>query len=280
MPTDEPPSMPLDEYRAANRNRWDEAVAVHAASEFYGVDRFLAGESTLLDLDRESVGPVEGKTLLHLQCHFGMDTLSWAREGASVVGVDFSSAAVAKARELAEQAGLTERARFVEAELYDSPNALNEQFDIVYVNIGALIWLPDIPGWARVVAQFLRPGGLFYIHEIHPLTQTLDFETSDPLTVRYPYFDRPQPQHYAGTEDYASQGSTFEHTDTYEWSHSLGEIVTSLIQAGLTIESLHEHDWTTYQPLPGMTETSRGIWRLPDNLIPLTYTLRARKNLL
>ena len=269
--------MPLDEYRAANRHRWDEAVAVHAASEFYGVDRFLAGESTLLDLDRESVGSVAGKTLLHLQCHFGMDTLSWAREGAMVTGIDFSPAAVERARELAAQTGLAERARFIESELYDSPNVLDEQFDIVYVNIGALTWLPDIPGWARVVAGFLRAGGLFYIHEIHPFAQTLDFERSDPLIVRYPYFDRAEPLRFDGAEDYASKEAAFEHTETYEWSHSLGEIVTSLIDAGLSIEWLREHDWTVYQPLPGMIEAEPGVWRLPGDLIPLAFSLRARK---
>ena len=269
--------MPLDKYRAANRARWDEAVAVHAASEFYGVDRFLAGESTLLDLDRESVGPVAGKTLLHLQCHFGMDTLSWAREGASVVGVDFSSAAIAQARELAERAGLADRARFVESELYDAPNALDEQFDIVYVNIGALNWLPDIPAWARVAAGFLRPGGLFYIHEIHPFVQTLDEEQADALVVRYPYFNRGAPLRFDNPDDYASQDASFEHNETYEWSHSLGEVATSLIEAGLTIESLREHDWTVYQPLQGMTESPRNIWRVPGDLIPLAYSIRARK---
>lgn len=268
--------MPLDEYRAANRDRWDETVAVHAASEFYGVDRFLAGESTLLDLDRESVGSVAGKTLLHLQCHFGMDTLSWAREGASVVGLDFSSAAIAKARELAEQAGLADRARFVESELYDAPNALDEQFDIVYVNIGALSWLPDISGWARVAAGFLRPGGLFYIHEIHPFVQTLDQEQADHLIVRYPYFNR-GPLRIDDPGDYASQDAAFEHSETYEWNHSVGDVVTSLIEAGLTIEALREHDWTVYQPLHGMTEQPRGVWRVSGDLIPLAFSIRARK---
>ena len=276
MPSDQPPDQPLDEYRAANRDRWDEAVAVHAASDFYGVDRFLAGESTLLDLDRESVGPVDGKTLLHLQCHFGMDTLSWAREGASVVGVDFSSAAIAKARELAEQAGLADRARFIESELYDSPNVLDEQFDIVYVNIGALTWLPDIPAWARVVARFVRPGGRFYIHEIHPLVQTLEVDGGGPLVIRYPYFNR-GPQRLDAPDDYAAPEEVFEHTETYEWNHPLGDIVTALIDAGLTINSLHEHDWTVYQPVKGMIESPRGVWRLPDDPIPLAFTIQATK---
>ncbi len=267
--------MPLDKYRAANRARWDEAVAIHAASAFYGVDRFLAGESTLLPLDRESVGPVAGKTLLHLQCHFGLDTLSWARAGASVTGLDFSAAAIAQARALAAQAGLA--ARFIEAELYDAPSVLEEQFDIVYVNLGALTWLPDVRGWAQVAAGFVRPGGLFYLHEVHPMLYTIDDERSDLLAVRYPYFEQREPLHFEGAADYASERASFEHTATYEWSHGLGEIVNALIAAGLAIESLDEHDWTVYRALPGMNETSPGVWRLPGNPIPLAFSLRARK---
>ncbi len=267
--------MPLDEFGAANRARWDEAVAIHAASEFYRVDEFLAGESTLLDLDRESVGPVAGKTLLHLQCHFGLDTLSWAREGASVTGLDFSSVAIEKARELAARAGI--EARFVEADLYDAPHRIDGTFDIVYVNVGALNWLPDIPAWAQVVAGFLRTGGFLYLHEAHPVLNMLDDERSDLLAVRYPYFEQEAPLRFDDGVDYASHGASFEHTTTYEWSHSLGEIVTSLINAGLALEYLREHDWTVYQPLPGMVETSAGIWRLPNASVPLAFSLRASK---
>ena len=274
-----------DRYRAANRARWDESVAVHVASEFYGVDRFLAGESTLLPLDLEEVGDVSGKSLLHLQCHFGLDTLSWARLGTQVVGVDFAPSAVGTAREIAERAGL--RAEFVESELYASPEALADRlatFDIVYVNLGALCWLPDIAGWARVCAGFLKDGGRLYLRDVHPITQTLDDESAaGELRLRYPYFEMAQPQHWVGDQDYADDSASLAHRDSFEWNHSLGEIATAVIDAGLQVEFLHEQDWTVYRALPWLVETERGIWRLPerdgsaDQRLPLMFSLRATK---
>ena len=275
----------LDPYRVANRARWDETVAIHAKSEFYGLDRFLAGESKLLPLDLEEVGDVTGKSLLHLQCHFGLDTLSWARMGAEVVGVDFAPSAVDTAREIAGCAGL--KAEFVESELYASPDVLADRlgsFDIVYVNLGALCWLPDVAGWARVCAGFLREGGTLYVRDVHPLTQTLDDESaSGELRLIYPYFETSQPQHWTGGEDYADDSASLAHQDSYEWNHSLGEIVTAVIDAGLQIEFLHEQDWTVYRALPWLVESERGIWRLPerdgepDRRLPLMFSLSATK---
>lgn len=275
----------LDPFREANRARWDESVAIHAASEFYGVERFLAGESTLLQLDLDEIGDVAGKALLHLQCHFGLDTLSWARLGAEVVGVDFAPSAVSTAREIAEQAGLS--GRFVESELYATPEVLEERvgtFDIVYVNLGALCWLPDITGWASVCAGFLRDGGSLYVRDVHPVTQTLDDESAaGDLRLLYPYFEQAQPQHWVGGGDYADDSASLEHHDSYEWNHSLGEVVTAVIDAGLQIEFLHEQDWSVYRALPWLVETERGIWRLPeregaaDRRLPLMFSLRATK---
>ena len=276
----------LDPYREANRARWDETVAIHAASEFYGVERFLAGESTLLPLDIEEVGDVAGTSLLHPQCHFGLDTLSWARLGADVVGVDFAPSAVKTAQELAERAGLA--AEFVESELYASPEVLADRlgtFDIVYVNLGALCWLPDVAGWARVCAGFLREGGRLYVRDVHPLTQTLDDESaSGELRMLYPYFEATEPQHWVGGEDYADDSASLEHHDSYEWNHSLGEIVTAVIDAGLRVEFLHEQDWTVYRALAWLVEAERGIWRLPDRegkadrRLPLMFSLSAKKD--
>ena len=271
----------LDPYREANRARWDESVAVHAASEFYGVDRFLAGETTLLPLDLEEVGDVSSKSLLHLQCHFGLDTLSWAREGADVVGVDFASSAIETARDIANRAGLS--AEFVESELYASPDALSDRlgsFDIVYVNLGAICWLPDIRGWARVCAAFLKPGGTLYLRDVHPTVNSLDDQAPiGELRLRYPYFEMEQPLHWQGDGDYADSSVSFDNQDSYEWNHSLGEIVTAVIDAGCQIEFLHEQDWTVYRALPWMAEVERGVWRLPPESaqIPLMFSLRARK---
>lgn len=275
----------LDEYLAANRARWDESVAIHATSEFYGVDRFLAGESTLLPLDIEEVGDVEGKSLLHLQCHFGLDTLSWAQLGADAVGLDFAPSAIETAREIAQRAALS--AQFVESELYASPEVLRDRigtFDIVYVNLGALCWLPDVAGWARVCAGFLGDGGILYVRDVHPTTQSLDDEAAaGDLQLLYPYFEQSLPQHWAGGEDYADDSASLEHHDSYEWNHSLGEIVTAVIDAGLQVEFLHEQEWTVYRALPWLVETERGIWRLPDRdgqadrRLPLMFSLRATK---
>ena len=278
----------LDEYLEANRRRWDESVSVHASSEFYGVDRFLAGGSTLLQLDLDEVGEVSGKSLLHLQCHFGLDTLSWARLGARVVGVDFAPSAVATARRIAEELGLSAgNAEFVESELYASPRVLAERlatFDVVYVNLGALCWLPDIAGWAEVCAGFLEDGGVLYVRDVHPTAFTLDDEASPgELRLRYPYFETVEPLRWSGDEDYADSSATFEHQVTYEWNHSLGEIVSALIDAGLTIEFLHEQDWTVYPALPWLVETESGVWRLPevlglaDRRLPLMFSLRASR---
>lgn len=152
----------------ANRRHWDELVSIHLRSEFYDVASFVGGRSTLLSIESEEVGDVTDKTLLHLQCHFGMDTLSWARVGATVTGVDFSGEAVKAARRLADEVGLAERASFIESNIYALPDNLSGQFDVVFTSYGVLGWLPDIEGWARVAAHFVKPGGFFYIAEVHP----------------------------------------------------------------------------------------------------------------
>ncbi len=156
--------------RDGNRSLWDELTPVHLRS--YGVERFLAGEPWLPKRILEEVGDVQGKSLLHLQCHFGLDTLAWAREGAVVTGVDFSPEAIKAAEELSKQANLP--ARFICSDIYDLPEVLDEQFDIIFTSIGVLCWLKDLDVWARIIADHLKPGGVFYIMEGHPLITTFD----------------------------------------------------------------------------------------------------------
>ena len=257
---------------------WDESVPIHVASDFYRVNDFLGGESTLQQIDIDEIGDLEGKSLLHLQCHFGLDTLSFARLGAEVTGVDFSEPAIVAARDLSTRAGVP--GTFVVSELYDSPVAVDGPFDVVYVNVGALCWLPEIKGWADVVAGFLKPGGVFYMREIHPIVWTLDDEVEDQrLVIRFPYFEREAPLRWDGQTDYAEPAARLSNTVSYEWNHGLGEIISALITAGLTIEFVHELDWTVSPPLPFMVETEPGVYRLPEDRerLPLQYTLRARR---
>ncbi len=259
----------------ANRENWDDRVRVHADSDFYDLPGFRAGASTLRTFELDEVGDVAGKRLLHLQCHMGQDTLSWARRGADVTGLDFSGAAVRVARELAEDTGLTDRARFVVSDVYDAPAALNGQrFDIVYTGLGALVWLPDLPRWARVVSALLNDGGTLYLAEFHPLTELLG---EDGTSVQRDYF------HVHGeTEDLPytyTDGPPLTKTVSVQWHHPLGTVVTALAHAGLRIELLHEHSTTLFQRYPVLERTETGEFQFPPGhpRIPLMYSLRATR---
>jgi ubiquinone/menaquinone biosynthesis C-methylase UbiE len=267
------------EYMDTNRSHWDEVVDVHVRSEFYDVAAFKAGRSKLKPVELAELGDVRGKTLLHLQCHFGMDTLSWARnEGAIVTGVDFSEPAVEQARALAAELRID--ARFIHSNVYDLPGVLDERFDVVFTSYGVLGWLPDVRRWAHVAAHFVRPGGTFYIAEFHPFAQVFD-ETPgvDELYVKYPYFETPEPFRDDGGRDYAEPTAPLEHTTTYWFPHSLGDVVSSLIDAGLRIEHLHEFPFSTYQFLPFTAHTHDGSVRLTkhDGSVPLLYSIKATK---
>jgi SAM-dependent methyltransferase len=264
-------------FGSANREYWDGKAGFNVAS--WDVEGFVADPTKLTRIvaaDRDAVGGVRGRSLLHLQCHFGMDTLSWARLGAEVTGVDFSPRAVASAIDLAARTGLA--ARFIEADLYATPNVLQETFDIVYTGGGALCWLPDIRGWAGVVGRMLRPGGTFYIREAHPVLWSLEDERDDRLLViGRPYFEVAEPIRWDAEPIWDKEAP--EVATHYEWNHGLAEIVTAVIEAGLTIESLFEHRTCLWQALPFMTPDEDGWWRLPDRTerLPLMYSIRARK---
>lgn len=265
----------MNEFLGSNRELWDEWTGIHESSAFYDLQAFREGGVRLRDGEIEHVGDVRGKTLLHLQCHFGIDSLSWARLGATVTGVDFSPKAVALASSLAADLALD--ARFVESNLYDLPERLEGSFDVVYTSRGVLNWLPDIRGWARVVTHFVRPGGIFYITEAHPIAWALD-ETL-PLTFRYAYWEHAEPEVLDVEGSYADPGADVKTEKEYSWNHGLGEIVTALIDAGLVIELLHEYPFSDWDM--GFTvEATDGTWLMPDSVqgeVPLFYSLRARK---
>jgi SAM-dependent methyltransferase len=268
----------MDEYRASNRKMWDELAEINAGTRFYDLDGFKAGRNVLNPLELEELGPfVTGKRLLHLQCHFGMDTLSWARLGAQVMGVDFSPHAIELARGIAAELKIP--ARFLCTDIYELPNLLDETFDIVFTSYGVLTWLSDLAGWAKLVARYLRPGGIFYIAEFHPIAMTLDDESETPR-LRYDYFD-PQMLAFPNTTgSYADRSVNLQTPFSYEWPHTLGEIVSSLCAAGLRIDFLHEHETMVFQMAPYMEECSPGVFRLPSGhpRLPLEFSLMAHRN--
>jgi SAM-dependent methyltransferase len=265
----------FEEEMSVNRRWWDGATPVHVRSRSYDVDGFRRGNTSLLPMEVEELGDVQGKTLLHLQCHFGMDTLSWARKGACVTGVDFSSEAIATARQLAEE--LSTPARFIESNIYDLPSVLNERFDIVYTGYGAICWLPDLERWAQVIARSLRPGGTFYIVEAHPMTNMTDESITDRVELNGRYFDH-GPIKYESPDTYTDSDSPLEEQVTFSWDHPLSEVVTSLTSAGLQLEWLHESRLGFFKMHPLMRKREDGHWEFPPEVsdMPLTFSLRAR----
>ncbi len=268
-----------EEALRVNQQLWDEWTRIHETSSFYDLEGFRRGGIRLRPYELEEIGDVAGRDLLHLQCHFGIDTLSWARLGARVTGTDFSPAAIELATRLAGELELD--ARFVRSDLYDLPNVLEGEFDLVYTSRGVLGWLPDISRWARVVSHFLKPGGTFYITEIHPVAQAFENEGVAPgeLRLQYPYWEHPEPLAFVVEGSYADRSATVSTHTEYGWDHGLGEIVTALIEAGLRIESLREFPWVAWQ-LDFLAPDGDHSWRLPPDIpgeLPLSFSLLAMK---
>ena len=263
----------MDERLAVNRKNWNERVPIHAASDFYDVAGFKGGRITLTDIERREVGDVSGKTLLHLQCHFGLDTMSWSRLGAKATGVDFSDTAIDMARSLNDELGLN--VRFICSSIYDLPDVLREQFEVVFTSLGVLCWLPDLDKWAAVVYRLLRPGGTFYILDGHPFKNVFEVSESGGLRPAYRYFH--DELFSEGNEPSYTGGSELIEGPGYEWQHSLGEIVTALVKAGLMIEFLHEFHVSGYQAFPVMEQGKDGWWRFPEHndSIPQMFSIRA-----
>lgn len=266
----------MNEHLGANLAWWNERVAHHAKSDFYDVESFKKGRITLMPLERHELGHVEGRSLLHLQCHFGLDTLSWARLGAQVTGVDFSEEAIAMARSLADELDMD--ATFIHSDIYGLPRMHQRTYDIVYTSYGVLSWLPNLSRWAEVIAHLLKPGGTFYIAEIHPFAYVFnDEDDAEDLEVRYPYFHAPDPLRFEFDGSYAAPEARTSHTVTYEWSHSLGDVVNALLSAGLRLEFLHEFPFASFKMYPFLEEDEDGWWWLKEknSSIPMTFSLKA-----
>jgi SAM-dependent methyltransferase len=273
----------VDDYRALNRAGWDERAPAHAASPDYGFDRFVTDQEFLSDVvrfDLPRLGDISGLRGVHLQCHIGTDTISLARLGARMSGLDFSPAAIEQAETLA--ARTDSEVDFHVADVYDAVEVLGgASYDLVFTGIGALCWLPSIDRWAETVAGLLRPGGRLFIREGHPMLWSLAESRPDGvLSVDLPYFEMVEPQVWTDGGTYVETDVEFTQNVSLEWNHGLGETVTALLNAGLDLTALAEHDSVPWEALPGqMTKDNAGEWRLTDRpeRLAASYTLQARR---
>ena len=261
-------------YIAVNRELWDEKTKHHIASAFYNMDKegFLKGVSSLNDIELQLLGDVRGKSILHLQCHFGQDTLSLARLGAKVTGVDFSGAAIDKARELNEQLGLD--AEFVCSDVYALADVLDRQYDIVYTSYGVIGWLPDMERWAQTIYKYLKPGGKLVFVEFHPVVWMFSYDFT---RVEYAYFNKEAIIETA-TTTYADRSAEINKQEI-GWNHDLGEVLQALMNAGMSITSFKEYDYSPYNCFKNMVETERGKYMVKglEGKLPLVYALTGVK---
>ena len=265
-----------EKFLEANRDLWDKFAKINYTSETYKVQEFLGGKTSLNSIELEEMGDVRGKTLLHLQCHFGLDTLSWAREGAVVTGVDFSGEAIQLAKGLAEKTGID--ATFIQSNIYDLPDVLDEKFDIVFTSYGVHCWLNDLTRWGEIAAHFVKPGGTFYIAEGHPMLWVFDEETQDDFRLIRGYFHTPAPFEFQVDGSYADD-TKFEPQTDYEWAHSMGDVVTAIIKSGLKMEYLHEFAKSPFKIFPFWKQSDDGYWIYdnPEIQLPLVYSIKASK---
>jgi len=267
----------LDKYYEANKAMWDQFARINVESKTYKTEAFLRGETSLNTIELEEVGDVKGKTLLHLQTHFGLDALSWAREGAIVTGVDFSSDGIAISRDLAKKANID--ARFIEANIYDLPEVLDEKFDIVYTSYGVLVWLHDLKRWAEIIAHFLKPGGTFYIAEFHPYIWMMDWDNTEEFQMVRSYFPQEAPYMFDVDGSYAESHKKIDPQVDYEWGHGLANIISAISETELRIQFFHEFNKSPFQQFSFLKKMDDGYWYYdnPEVQIPLIFSLKATK---
>lgn len=265
----------MDSYVKANQDLWDRWTDLHAQSSFYDLDGFRRGATSLKQVEIEEVGPVSGKRLLHLQCHFGLDSLSWARRGARVTGVDFSPRAIDLARTLSRE--LEVEARFLCCDVYELDRELEteERFDIVFASYGVIDWLPDLDGWARVGARRLAPGGFFYLVEFHPLLHLLDEEGRSLVPAHSPP-GVPVRTHERGS--YADPEADLE-GESFTWQHGVADVVMALLRAGLELEHFREFPYCSFDAYPFTVETEPGRFAIEGQVgsVPMMFSLKARR---
>jgi len=262
----------MKDYAKINKKWWNDVTPIHAKSKLYNLTKFKKSKNSLEALEIEEVGRVRGKTMLHLMCHFGMDSISWAKKGAIVTGVDLSDEAIRLAKKLSKQTKVS--ATFICADMYELPNILDQKFDIIFLSYGVLCWIAKLKKWAKLIDHFLKDGGTFYIVELHPFTNIL----SSDFTLFYKYFDKgPYIDDSSGTyTDWSADVKGI----TYEWSYTISDVINVLIKQGLQIEYVHEFPFTMYDQFPGfMEKNKKGQYVLKNRKIqiPLLFSLKATK---
>ncbi|MEM9820983.1 MAG: methyltransferase domain-containing protein [Bacteroidota bacterium] len=266
--------MEENQYFQTNRELWDEKTMHHKNSTFYNLEGFKKGESSLQEIELQALAnEVSGKSLLHLQCHFGQDTISWARMGAKVTGMDLSPKAIQLAQSLNDELNLD--AQFISCNIYDLPQHLDQQFDIVFTSYGVLTWLPDLDQWASIIARYLRPGGRFYIAEFHPVMYMYDF---DQHKIAYRYFSHREPYTEVELGTYADPDAAIEMKE-YFWCHSLSETIQALLKQGLVLTEFLEFPWSPYNCFPNMQAVAprRYVYGNLENRLPHVFSLKMTK---
>jgi SAM-dependent methyltransferase len=267
----------MDKYTKTNLLRWNEATTIHKKSRFYDVEGFKAGKSSLKSIEIDELGDVEGKSLLHLQCHFGLDSLSFARLGANVTGIDFSDEAISLAKQLSQVTGI--KANFICSDIFELPNLLNDQYDIVFTSYGVLCWLSDLDKWGKIISRYLKPGGTFLIVEGHPLANIVEYDqTFKSFSINYSYFSN-EPILCQSNTTYGDTNVEIKNIDSYQWDHSISDIINSLIQNDLKILRTGEYPFAAYEKFEGlMTEDIDGWWKIREGVqVPLLFSVKATK---
>lgn len=264
----------MEDYYKVNKARWNELVKIHAQTDEYDLEGFLSGKNSLHELETELLGDVKNKKLLHLQCHFGLDTISWARLGADVTGVDFSEEAIELAEELALRTGVD--AEFICSNLYDLPGKIGFTYDIVFTSYGVLCWLHDIDRWGEVISHFLRRGGIFLLVESHPFMWVFDDE-DDGLKVKYSYWHSEEPLSWEEDGTYADETAKVTNRKSFEWQHTVSDILNSLIKAGLSILEVGEYPELVWKYLPIAEKVDETYYKIKGDPLPQTWSVKAFK---
>ncbi len=260
-------------YFEVNKATWNQKVKAHAQSEMYDMRAFKAGRSSLMPYELKALDNVEGKSLLHLQCHFGQDTLSWSRMGAECVGVDLSDEGIALAKQLNDELQLN--ARFVCCNVLETSKHIQETFDIVYTSYGVIGWLPDLKPWGKMIAERLNTGGVFYMVEFHPILWMFDYNNSSQPEMKYHYNqDAVIYEEYKGT--YADTSSEMVSKE-YGWNHGLSDVINALIEADLKIDYFNEHDESPYDVFPELIKCDSGMYKQKNQLFPMIFEIKATK---